>query len=137
MWLVRAATIKELRAKRGLGATGASADTGTSSTEPARGNVPEHGGGSRETEPVDVRVPATIAGVTIHVRAVPGSKVREVVKVAVLPLNAASPDVDVELTIRAEGGLAGIPRETLNLVVLEGLRQLGLHDVHVETRDQE
>jgi hypothetical protein len=29
-----------------------------------------------------------------------------------------------ELTIRAEGGIAGIPRETLNLVVLEGLRQL-------------
>jgi hypothetical protein len=38
----------------------------------------------------------------------------------------------LELTIRAEGGLAGIPRETLNPVVLEGLRQLGLTDVNVE-----
>lgn len=53
-------------------------------------------------------------------------------KVAVLPLNAVSSDVRLELTIRADGGLAGIPRETLNLVVLEGLRQLGLHDVEVE-----
>ena len=32
----------------------------------------------------------------------------------------------------AEGGLAGIPRETLDLVVLEGLRQLGLTDVQLE-----
>jgi|GEM_PF-6515441 hypothetical protein len=35
------------------------------------------------------------------------------------------------LAAHAEGGLAGIPRETLELVVLEGLRQLGLTDVHV------
>ena len=37
----------------------------------------------------------------------------------------------VELVIKAEGGLAGIPAETLNLVVLEGLRQLGLTNVEV------
>jgi hypothetical protein len=60
--------------------------------------------------------------------------VREVVKVAVLPLNAVSADVTVELVIQAEGGLAGIPQETLNLVVLEGLRQLGLDDVDVRIR---
>jgi hypothetical protein len=35
----------------------------------------------------------------------------------------------------AEGGIAGIPRETLELVVLEGLRQLGLADVVVEGLD--
>jgi len=54
------------------------------------------------------------------------------VKIAVLPLSAVSPSVTLDLTIRAEGGLAGIPRDTLNLVVLEGLRQLGITDVHVE-----
>ena len=61
----------------------------------------------------------------------PGSQAREVIKVAVLPLMAASPDVTVELVIQASGGIAGIPRETLDLVVLEGLRQLGLHDIEV------
>ncbi len=75
---------------------------------------------------------ATAPKVTIRVTGVPGSQARDVVKVAVLPLSAASSDVTLELIIRADGGLAGIPRETLNLVVLEGLRQLGLHDVEVE-----
>jgi hypothetical protein len=65
-------------------------------------------------------------------QAIPGSKARDVVKVAVLPLGASSSDVSVEMTIRADGGLAGISRETLNLVVLEGLRQLGLTEVEVD-----
>jgi hypothetical protein len=73
--------------------------------------------------------------VTIRVTGVPGSQARDVVKVAVLALTAASSDVTLELTIRADGGLAGIPRETLNLVVLEGLRQLGLD--HVEVTENE
>ena len=68
---------------------------------------------------------------TLHIRGIPGSQVREVIKVAVLPLSAASPDVAVEMIVRAEGGVSGIPRETLDLVVREGLRQLGLHDVDV------
>ena len=46
-------------------------------------------------------------------------------------MSAASADVNVELTIHADGGLADIPRETLNLVTLEGLRHLGIHDVDV------
>jgi hypothetical protein len=77
----------------------------------------------------------TIPGLTIHIRDVPGSKAREVVKIAVLPLVAASPEVTVELVIQAEGGLAGIPAETLNLVVLEGLRQLGLTNVELVIHD--
>ena len=51
-------------------------------------------------------------------------------------MSAASADVNVELTIRAHGGFAGIPRETLNLVTLEGLRQLGISDVNVTIHDQ-
>jgi hypothetical protein len=31
--------------------------------------------------------------------------------------------------------MAGIPPETLNLVVLEGLQQLGLHNVEVVTSE--
>ena len=57
-------------------------------------------------------------------------------KVAVLPMSAASADVSVELTIHADGGLAGIPRETLNLVTLEGLRQLGIPDVDVTIHEK-
>ena len=35
----------------------------------------------------------------------------------------------------ADGGVGGSPQETLNLVVLEGLRQLGLDAVEVSTDD--
>lgn len=41
-------------------------------------------------------------------------------------LGANAVEVDVEMRIHAEGGIDGIPKETLELVVLEGLRQLGL-----------
>jgi hypothetical protein len=55
--------------------------------------------------------------------------------VAVLPLSQASTDVTIELNIQADGGLTGIPRETLNLVVLEGLRQLGFPNVDVNIEE--
>lgn len=54
---------------------------------------------------------------------------------AVLPLSQASTDVTIELNIQADGGLTGIPRETLNLVVLEGLRQLGFSNVDVNIEE--
>jgi hypothetical protein len=132
-WLIRAAVIKELIAAR----------------RPLA--LPEHGDDGEPVpfpgpEPIDETVPpghadngehsapsATLPGVTLHIRGIPSSQVRDVIKVAVLPLSAASPEVAVDLTIRAEGGTSGIPRETLNLVVLEGLRQLGLHDFDVGT----
>lgn len=41
----------------------------------------------------------------------------------------------IELNIQADGGLTGIPRETLNLVVLEGLRQLGFSNVDVNIEE--
>ncbi|HUP70816.1 MAG TPA: DUF499 domain-containing protein [Acidimicrobiales bacterium] len=129
-WLVRASTMKGLIEKRG--------------TEPAPvvgGELPKpvspggaavaDGTGTEGSSSVSPPA-ATLPGVTIRIRGVPGSKARDVVKVAVLPLNAASPDVTIELVIRAEGGLGGIPRETLHLVVLEGLRQLGLDDIEVQ-----
>lgn len=104
--------------------------------EPALGNAaapasPEHTGVRPVgPDPVDRAVrAATLGALTIRIDAIPASKAREVVKVAVVPLAAASTSVTLELTIRADGGLAGIPRETLSLVVLEGLRQLGLQAV--------
>jgi hypothetical protein len=135
-WLVRAAIAKEMLERRGLGPSAAAgiaeaqrphAVPASTATAPADG--------TDDTAVRGAQIATTIAGVTIRVSAVPGSKVRDVVKVAVLPLTAASPDVEVDLIIRADGGLAGISRETLNLVVLEGLRQLGLSDVDVSIHD--
>lgn len=69
---------------------------------------------------------------TFRVTGVPCWQAGEVLEIAVLPLAAASSNATLELTIRADGGLRVITREKLNLVVLKGLRQLGLHDVEVE-----
>jgi len=67
---------------------------------------------------------------------IPASKARDALKVAILPLSASGAEVTIELSVDADGGLSGIPRETLNLIVLEGLRQLGLNDVEVCTGDE-
>jgi Protein of unknown function (DUF499) len=141
-WLVRAATIKTLIAANApaqppiLG-EGSTADRGTSPTAPIDGKAGPledvENGAKARTRPQTL----TIGGVTLDIRGVPGNKLRDVVKVAVLPLSAVSPEVSVNLVIRAEGGMAGIPRETLNLVVLEGLRQLGLQDVSIKIDEPE
>jgi hypothetical protein len=137
-WLVRASVMKELIARRqppqpapdGEGEPGSGPVQSGADTEPS----PASGtGGSGAPSPSPT---GALPGVTLHVRGVPGSKARDVIKVAVLPLSAASPEVSVDLTIRAAGGMSGIPRETLDLVVLEGLRQLGLQDVQVEPHDE-
>jgi hypothetical protein len=62
---------------------------------------------------------------------VPADKARDVVKVAILPLHANSVSTTVDIVITADGGAAGIPRETLDLVVREDLRQLAL-DANIE-----
>lgn len=129
-WLVRAAVIKEFIATR--------EPTKPPGPDKEDGDGGKHGGNGEGHGPKppngDHREHprATIPGVTLNIRGVPSSKARDVIKVAVLPLSAESPEVTVDMVIRAEGGMAGIPRETLNLVVLEGLRQLGLQDVEVE-----
>jgi hypothetical protein len=60
---------------------------------------------------------------------------RDVIKVAILPFAASGARVESNLEVAAEASEAGIPRETLDLTVLEGLRQLGL-DVDVEINDE-
>jgi uncharacterized protein len=134
-WLVRASAIKALLAQRIP-----DIPTNTILPQPTfqpTGKIGELGGEARDEEN---RYPAPearpVSGVTIHVKGVPASKIREVIKVAVLPISAASSDTTVELIIRADGGLTGIPRETLDLVTLEGLRQLGFAEVDIFTNEK-
>jgi hypothetical protein len=138
-WLVRASAIKKLIAIREPLQPPVPEKHGDDDRQPRtdgdiKGDIKEERGPDKADEN---RLRSTLPSVTLRVRGVPGSQAREVIKVAVLPLVAASPDVTVELLIHAEGGIAGIPRETLNLVVLEGLRQLGLHDIEVVTPEKE
>lgn len=53
----------------------------------------------------------------------PADKIRDVVKVAVMPLTGVGADVIVDVAIRATHA-PGISRNTLDMVVKEGLRQL-------------
>ncbi len=80
---------------------------------------------------------ARLSSVTISICGVPAAKARDVVKVAVIPLAGAGANVELDVTIQADGGLGGIPKETLNLVVLEGLRQLGIANVSVKPQGTE
>lgn len=123
-FLVRASVIRELIEKRG----GVEAEAAPE-PEPEAGEAVVSGEGAAKTEAGTVT--SKLSSVTLRIRNIPGSKARDVVKVAVLPLGANAADVEVEMRIHAEGGIDGIPKETLELVVLEGLRQLGL-DVDIE-----
>jgi hypothetical protein len=136
VFLVRAAAVKDLLARR-QGEPTAAAPVGVR-PEPnggaATAGVPTGGETASEPEP-DQRA-KIVTQVTLTLRGVPASKARDVVKVAILPLSAVSSEVRVDMTITADGGLAGISRETLDLVVAEGLRQLGLGDAHIEILEQ-
>ena len=66
---------------------------------------------------------------TLTARGIPADKIREVVKVAIMPLAATGADVDITVEVVASHP-DGVPRTTLDLTVAEGLRQLGLdHDL--------
>jgi hypothetical protein len=138
-WLVRAGVIKELIAARRPPQAPAAAAAGEPVQAPVPPAVepgkPAHGeaAGGKERPAQS----ATLPGVTVHVRGIPASQARDVIKVAVLPLSAASPEVTVDMTVHAEGGMSGIPKETLSLVVLEGLRQLGLDSVKIDIPEGE
>jgi uncharacterized protein len=125
-WLVRASTIKDLIAKRP-----------SAPPEPKPPTAPGEGEErvKRPPEPPPPTPGTALSKVRIRIGGIPASKARDVVKVAVLPLSASASEVTLQLSIGADGGLGGIPRETLNLVVLEGLRQLGLDDVDVSIDD--
>lgn len=133
-FLVRASTIKVLLAQRQAGErepddAGSVAESQADTDAGPEGEEAAAGAERKPSAPTPF-----VSSVTLTIRGIPASKARDVVKVAVLPLSAHSSEVTMEVTIHAEGGLAGIPRETLELVVLEGLRQLGLTDVQLEQK---
>jgi hypothetical protein len=72
--------------------------------------------------------------VTIAISAVPADKIRDVVKVAVMPLASGGAEIEVDLEIRAHNR-GGISRSTLDLVVAEGLQQLGVTHSFVEASE--
>lgn len=132
-WLVRATAAGKLLEQRGPEA------------EPKQTSPPTHPGGApgQPTSPTErlpgdggIRQPGTPqppAGgpthLTITVNGVPADKARDVLKVAILPLAAQGADVAVDFTITV-GAPTGLPRDTLDLGVKEGLRQLGVeHDI--------
>lgn len=126
-WLVRAAVVKELLVKRGV--------------EPAPAGVGLEDSELHAEDELDQEVerrkppagPGAVRSVTITIRGVPAEKARDVVKVAILPLHAKSTGADFDIVIRADGGLAGIPLDIIELTVREGLRQLGLGDAQIDT----
>ena len=119
-WLVRAAAITTLIRDHTPG-DGPSSGSGTSTAEGTHtGHKSTHPTGDEETGPT-----GDPTSVVVTANQVPADRVRDVVKVAVLPLVAAGASVTVTLTIRASHP-EGIKRNTLDLTVKEGLRQLGI-----------
>ena len=122
-WLVRAAAIETLIQTLGdevamLEPQAVPALVPSGTTEGGTGTKPEERQ-QRLSDPIRVR---------IRVGAVPADKVRDVVKVAILPLAAKGAEVIASIDIVATKA-DGVPRRELDLVVSEGLRQLGLDAV--------
>ena len=120
-WLVRAAAIKKLIDDH--------SPTGelTPSPEPPPkpgGTTPGSPGSSSNGDDVPPPHPDTTTVVVTATR-IPASKIRDVVKIAVMPLVSSGATVTVTLEINASRP-EGIPHDTLDLVVKEGLRQLGI-----------
>lgn len=128
-FLVRASAARDLIVER----------RSAGESEPPEAGRSDHIGAHLEVEDKDDSTPAQspveptyIRRVRLKIDGIPPSRARDVIRVAVLPLSAVSTDLVMTIEIRAEGGISGIPRETLDLVVLEGLRQLGLNDVKLQ-----
>lgn len=118
-WLVRAATIKRLIDEQ--------ASDGPPEDGPEDPEGPETPSGPGTT-PVDEDAPESSGDptrVVVSAHQIPADRIRDVVKVAVGPLVAAGATVTVDLAINASRP-EGIPRNTLDLTVKEGLRQLGI-----------
>lgn len=123
-WLLRASTAKRLVEER------------VPNSEPADFVGPAGGavvglttapqGGDKST---GAGHPANPTHVSISVRGVGADMIRDVIKVAVFPLTSGGATVRISVEVVADDP-SGIPRNTLDLVVLEGLRQLGVdHEI--------
>ena len=127
-WLVRAGAIKALREERQPAPPADALPTPASTPAQAGSGT----GGSTSTG-VDTATTSTSSDptrLTVRVSGVSADKVRDVIKVAVMPLASAGADVSVTVEVIADSA-TGVPRNTVDLVVKEGLRQLGVQH-HVE-----
>ena len=120
MWLVRAKAMESLIRSR------PETDALLPRADMAEPSVLEIRDGPATEEQVSKTASSNPTRVRVTIGDIPADKARDVVKVAILPLHANSVSTRFDLVITADGGSAGIPRETLELVVVEGLRQLGL-----------
>lgn len=119
IWLVRASTIKQLIGQRGT-------DQVSTANDPPPPPPPldkQPAGIDSSTTPAPVETAPT--RLVIHVSGIPTEKARDVLKVAVLPLSSQGADVTLDMHITAEAS-EGIPPHVLDLVINEGLQQLGL-----------
>jgi hypothetical protein len=132
-WLVRAKSMEALEHSRPEGGpTDLAPPPSWVVTENERSTLTFGEEARPAASPADVVQPAKQSlRVRVTVRGVPADKARDIIKVAVLPLSANSVSTTFDIVIDADGGANGIPRETLDLVVAEGLRQLGL-DAQIE-----
>jgi len=120
-WLVRAAAMESLIEALGgeVPVPPPLAPLPAPSGTPRGGTEAPGQGGQRPTDPIRVR---------IRVGDIPADKMRDVIKVAILPLAAKGAEVITCIDIVATKA-DGVPRRELDLVVAEGLRQLGLDAV--------
>jgi hypothetical protein len=116
-WLLRASTAKRLSEAR---TPAAQVDDGSAGRGVDVVIEPEPDGG-----PPASADPVNPTHVTISVQGVGADKIRDVLKVAVFPLASGGATVSISVEVVADDP-SGIPRNTLDLVVLEGLRQLGV-----------
>ena len=119
-WLVRAAAIKQL-----IDSDSSSDPPGDGPTDSTGPETPPGTGSTHRADEDEPEPRGDATSVVISANQVPADRVRDVVKVAVAPLVASGATVTVTLTIKAFRA-EGIPRNTLDLTVKEGLRQLGI-----------
>lgn len=125
-WLVRAAAIKTLREERAPAPSEGQSSTPTPTPAPTASGT---GGSTSSTGGDTTTTPSEPTKLTVRVSGVSADKIRDVIKVAVMPLAAAGADVSVTVEVVAKNA-NGVSRNTIDLVVTEGLRQLGVeHDV--------
>ena len=125
-WLVRAAAIKQLIEAH----TPAAAPDPGPEPPPAPGGTTPGAGNASPTDDDPAPASPDTTSIVVTATRIPANKVRDVVKIAVTPLVATGADVTVTLEINAAHA-DGIPQDRLDLVVKEGLRQLGI-DHHIK-----
>jgi hypothetical protein len=127
-WLVRAAVIAPRYAARSATSQSDEADD----TKAPHDEMVDDSNDATDARRSDARnASAEPESVSVSISAVPADKIRDVVKVAVMPLASGGAEIKVDVEIRAHNP-NGISRNTLDLVVGEGLRQLGVEHEIVE-----